>query len=122
MEKEAKYLLTSKLITSMISGFLIVALPIYLLDLGLAVSKIGFIFGIAMFIYGILTFYMGSLSESTGRLWVGILTIIGMIIGTTLFGLIPLFSISLGLVIFVIAKIMFSLSDTIQFNIVKRIT
>jgi len=119
MNNELKNILISKIIIGLVSGFLLIGLPIFLLDIGISLSEIGFVFGITMFFYAILSFYLGSLSESSGRLWIGTLSIIGMAIASILFGIIPLLSLTIALIVFIIGKILFNLSESILRNIVK---
>jgi len=96
-----------------------VGLPLYLVELGISITEIGYIFGIAMIFYGILNFYLGSLSESSGRLKVGMLAIVGLIISSIIFGIIPLLSLGIAIFVFVIAKILFNLSDVVIWDIGK---
>ena len=119
MKKELKNILMSRSIVGAVAGFLIVALPLYLLQLNLSIESIGYLFGIAMIFYGALSFYFGANSEQTGRLWVGILSISVMILSLILFGLLPLFSLGFALVVFVFAKILFNLSDEVLKNIIR---
>jgi len=119
MNNHLRNLLVSKSLASLISGFILISLPLYLLDLGVNLDRIGYVFSIAMIFYGLLSFYLGSYSESSGRLWIGVLAIIGMIISSFFFGILPFFSLTLALVAFTISKILFKLSESVLRNIVK---
>ncbi|MBS3140194.1 MFS transporter [Candidatus Woesearchaeota archaeon] len=119
MRPELKYLLWSKLLVGVLTGFLLIGLPLYLSDLGLELSEIGSVFGLAMLVYALISYYLGSYSESSGRLVVGVISIAGMALSSLFFGIMPLFSVSIALFVFVISKILFNLSDSILRNIVK---
>jgi len=119
MKKELKNLFIGKFILGLISGFLLVAFPLYLSSQGYSLSNIGYVFGISMIFYGFLSFYFGSYSEYSGRLLVGIISIIVMISSIILLGLSPFLSFTFALVILVISKILFSLSESILRNITK---
>lgn len=119
MNPHLRNMLISKFIIGLTSGFMLIALPLYLLELNISLAEVGYVFGIAMFFYAFLTFYFGSHSESSGRLWIGILTILGMLVASILFGILPFLALALALVVFVVSKILFNLSESILYNITK---
>ncbi len=119
MKKELRNIFISRILVGLVSGFLMVGLPLYLLNLGFDISSIGTIFGIAILFYAFLSFYLGSLSEFKGRLKIGMYALVGLIISSSLFSIIPLLAAVVAFVIFVIAKLLFNTSESIFGNIVK---
>lgn len=117
--KYLKALLASKFFCGMVSGILLVALPLYILELGNSVEEAGHIFGFAMFFYGTLSFYVGSRSENWGRRVVGIFAIISMGLSILLFGLLAIIPPFLAIGIFVLGKICLNLGESVLLMISK---
>ncbi len=118
-DSNVRNLLASEFIIGIVTGFLLIALPLYLTELKIDISSIGYVFGIATIFYAFLSFLLGASSEHKGRLGVGVAATIGMAASSLFFGILPLLSITVALVIFTVSKIIFDSSESVQWNIVK---
>jgi len=113
MQPQFRSIIIGKLLASIVSGFLLVGLPLYLLGLGMSIPEIGMIFGIASALYSIISFYLGSLSEHSGRLKFVLIAICIMAIAVLMFSSLPLFAISTAVILFTIAKILLNMSESV---------
>lgn len=119
MRKQFTFLMLCKIIIALIAGYFMVALPLYLRDIGIQVGEIGQLFGVSMLIYAFLIFYIGAESDRKGRIKPGLLTIAGIALASLMIGILPWLPLVIGFVIFVAARILFSLSESTLRNLTK---
>lgn len=117
--KQFSFLMSSKIILGLISGYFIVALPLYLREIGIRIGDIGRLFGVSMLVYAFLIFYIGVESEFNGRVKPGLWAIGGIALSSLLIGLLPWLPVIFGFILFVNARIVFSLSESITRNLTK---
>jgi hypothetical protein len=58
--KQLYHLLVSNVLCASVSGLIIVALPLYLLDLGLALDDVSYVYALGLAVNGILMYFLGS--------------------------------------------------------------
>ena len=119
MHTELKFLLASKFIIGIVSGFLLVGLPLYLSTLGFSLSESGYVYGIALICYAGLMLYLGSGSEVSGRRGVGILAFMGLCVSLAFFGISAFVPLVIAGIIIVTGKIILNFCEGLLSTIAR---
>ena len=113
------WLMSTKFLIGFISGYFVVALPLYLREIGISVGDIGWLFGISMLVYAFLIFTIGVESDVSGRLRPGVIAICVMGSASVLFGFLPWLPMVAGFGLFIVSRILFSLGEAVTRNLTK---